>query len=689
VHGKHGAVLSSPRSVEACKRQGILPEELLYRSKDQTAKVYAAEELDEKNLQIRFEHMEKRRQEKMRIVVEERLRLVEMEKAGLDIYGRGGGARASQKGGTTAGLLEREANMIAKMKKNQQKEVEQMLEYETKMQLIRQKNEEKCQKQVEKELKRKKEVEDHRREAEEKRLKYEEEKKQKVEEAEAERRRAEQEHFTKEKLTEEELRRKELARKKESKEKEEQLKKKQQQLKEETQKILERQKQEVLARKREMELKEGERKQKADEEKRLRHERAVAIQEEHERKINETKVKTEEMTKIRKKQYDEKEKVAQEKKLIFEKTKEELANRNAAVFKKKEEKIEKAKETTQTLLVQKKEEYFDKLKKNEEKKKLLEMTMKAEMERKREEELQLERKRQEILKNNVANLEDRKNKLLKGSEEKEQKIKSVNERKEEERKLRNNLEQIKKIEKLENVKRNERKKEYERQQLWAKILDENGKIDDLKSEKNKLMKEKMEVKIKIDKDKEILAQKFQLVKEGKLDPASLGVGSDTDHPTAAAVHRSSSQANQKMRNQPGQPKNLVRESSQPRVTFKEEKVSGDQSAPTGLPKQPIKGAKSVKDKEKGTGKFQVKEGENLAGASKRLKDVQGREILKVLEEESNEENKRETELSLVTDPMERKRLSKIHGVQKAKAKERINAIMKKHEDELEELKGKF
>ena len=70
IHRKRKPLLNSPRSLEACKKQGIRPEELSFLSKEAIASKFHHEHLDEANLNLRFLRVEERRKEKMRIVVE-------------------------------------------------------------------------------------------------------------------------------------------------------------------------------------------------------------------------------------------------------------------------------------------------------------------------------------------------------------------------------------------------------------------------------------------------------------------------------------------------------------------------------------------------------------------------------------------------------------------------------------------
>lgn len=61
--------INTPRSLEACKRQGIEPNELYYISKAEVAK--QDKTANKKIIEIRYEHFEEKRKEKVRILLEE------------------------------------------------------------------------------------------------------------------------------------------------------------------------------------------------------------------------------------------------------------------------------------------------------------------------------------------------------------------------------------------------------------------------------------------------------------------------------------------------------------------------------------------------------------------------------------------------------------------------------------------
>ena len=68
-----------------------------------------AENLDDKNLEYRHEYLEKRRRKKCKECVEERNNLIEMEKAGMDIFNphtfNNSGFNKSQHGSSNGGSM--------------------------------------------------------------------------------------------------------------------------------------------------------------------------------------------------------------------------------------------------------------------------------------------------------------------------------------------------------------------------------------------------------------------------------------------------------------------------------------------------------------------------------------------------------------------------------------------------------
>ena len=63
-------IFQSPRSIEACRRQGIHPKELISRSTDEIKTLYKERDIDKGTIEQRARHFEERRKEKIKILIE-------------------------------------------------------------------------------------------------------------------------------------------------------------------------------------------------------------------------------------------------------------------------------------------------------------------------------------------------------------------------------------------------------------------------------------------------------------------------------------------------------------------------------------------------------------------------------------------------------------------------------------------
>lgn len=70
--GRSRPILNSPRSMEACKRQGIDPSELITKTVEEIKRIYKDGMNDKKSLEIKMQHYESRRKNKLEVVRKER-----------------------------------------------------------------------------------------------------------------------------------------------------------------------------------------------------------------------------------------------------------------------------------------------------------------------------------------------------------------------------------------------------------------------------------------------------------------------------------------------------------------------------------------------------------------------------------------------------------------------------------------
>jgi hypothetical protein len=77
-------IINSPRSLEACLRQGIKPKDLLTISKEQIKAFFGKEKkLNEKEFETFNQHFEERRKKKIQMLLQVREEIMEEERLGL------------------------------------------------------------------------------------------------------------------------------------------------------------------------------------------------------------------------------------------------------------------------------------------------------------------------------------------------------------------------------------------------------------------------------------------------------------------------------------------------------------------------------------------------------------------------------------------------------------------------------
>ena len=71
--------MKSPRSLKACKLQGIDPSELLQKSYNEIQEIFKGKKFDKETLELQFKHYEDKRKEKIKVLLEERAEIIKNE----------------------------------------------------------------------------------------------------------------------------------------------------------------------------------------------------------------------------------------------------------------------------------------------------------------------------------------------------------------------------------------------------------------------------------------------------------------------------------------------------------------------------------------------------------------------------------------------------------------------------------
>lgn len=156
--------INSPRSLEACRRQGIDPGELFVLKKAQIKK--ANKGAHPKVLELRTQHYEEKRKEKIRILTEEREAVIQDEDNDVILFDKTSGhfksvhrsmMTSASNFANESVILDREKKQMEAMQKKQKKELDQMMQNKKLME----EREEKQNKKIEKdrEIQRKRQAE--------------------------------------------------------------------------------------------------------------------------------------------------------------------------------------------------------------------------------------------------------------------------------------------------------------------------------------------------------------------------------------------------------------------------------------------------------------------------------------------------------------------------------------------------
>lgn len=250
-------LLTSPRSLEACLRQGLEPEELIFRYFDSFAEQNVAADLQE----IRWKHYERKRLEKLAQVREERQRLVAIgwqppppKKGGAKSLNTSamtdGNDTADDHEKSTAALKEQRA--IESMKARRQQELEQMVAYELKLSSVAEEQERALEIERQKEAQRQREATKRQKVWEEMQRAKEVQKARDEERQERHRKRLAQEEFEKEQARKREADRQEKERIAKARLREAQAKEAREEQKRQTEAIIEEQMRQVEIRRQQM-----------------------------------------------------------------------------------------------------------------------------------------------------------------------------------------------------------------------------------------------------------------------------------------------------------------------------------------------------------------------------------------------------------------------------------------------------
>lgn len=230
---------------------------------------------------------------------------------------------------------------------------------------------------------------------------------------------------------------------------------------------------------------------------------------------------------------------------------------------------------------------------------------------------------------------------------------------------------LKRKDREEEVIRQQRIQEYERQLVLQKIKEDDEKTKKVYEEKEKLIEARQEIKRQMEKKKERLMKEFVSIKT-KSNGAS--VNSETAFHSNSITRVANSEAYTPRLSTSNKPK---------KKKFKTRAKTSDRSDYTSSLNEPVSLDPSPKKSS-----YRQSNQERAQSEIENLKKRHNVELRQRLEIEQDKERERGQILDAIADDKERKRLDKIFGVERAKASQALMEIIKRFEHEVENTKKK-
>eukprot|EP00743_Colponemidia_sp_Colp-15_P004376 GILK01004719.1.p1 GENE.GILK01004719.1~~GILK01004719.1.p1 ORF type:complete len:797 (-),score=226.44 GILK01004719.1:158-2548(-) len=744
--------LTSPRSLEACRRQGIDPQELLCLPPEafvQKGETRVASSV----LQQRWEHNENRRKEKMRMLLDERDKVMSEERDGTWMASKSVKHAWNTSNGDSISMMERERRHLEKLQLRQKQEIQQMLEYEIRMAQIREVNEQKVEGQRQREEERRKEIEAKRREEDQRKHEKEQERLRRQQEEEERRRTLQSKSFEEDQRRKQIEMEREKERRREARQREIERAQKQEEARRATDSILQTQAMAAKEKERQLQEKEKIRTEQMEEARRRRLAEAAQIRQKTEERVQAALEAQKELEREAQRRFEEKQRQSEEKKRQFD----------AARAQEREEARRKAEEKAQELArIQKLAEdieakkRFDTLEKErlaEERKsqKQKELDRQARMKQMADEEK--ERQRLAVKEKNDAMERMRVEQFEEKKRQQESMMQAAERVKEKELQARREAALLLKKERQEAVDRLQRVKEFERDKVLDRLQQADERAKAVAKQRYDMVQERQKIRQDADRRKQQVLDVFaKMKKTGRLEmPKGLDLDIDLEdlkrsvatkfdrgsrsgsldgRQTSFSAHSSqqltgrgeggSSQYTPRATSAPPRrPQNSMPvpppTSSHPAkgyasnsavnrpstaaqgvVTEEEEVVSGPSRVmakdvevsksnsvphpPSAIPKRAPAMRKNKQTKQPSQrSQVTAEEAQTRIDAMRRQQNI---ELLEILKDEQRKETDREHILAKVDNPLERRRLEKIFGVERAEASDKIMQITETHEKEL-------
>jgi hypothetical protein len=510
--------VNSPRSLEAMGKLGYTLEELSYVSfKDYLIKHPELRALPKDVQKSRYDFLESKRQNKIDLAKQERQKILKEEDNRSDSLERKsgdlGGSKfvTSQESQIGATAINNDLKALERLKKKQEMELLNMVQFELKAKLMQKENEEKMRVQREKELRHKHQVEMHRKAEEEQKRKKELERQEKQKKEEEEQMKRDQErYFLEQKKGKEEMERERL-RMREARIKQENEKKKQEEFRLQIEKIINDSQRQAEARQLKLLEKDRERREALEKKRldqvKLNQQKQVTKQQQIEHNMKNLDEKLAEQRNL----YLKKEHQNEEKKHQFETMREMAFKSRKDKNEQRNQEIKKVLEKNQEQEQKKVDEYNKKQQIIQQKKQELEVSQISEHKKKIEKMNERDNHIKATLRNNEDLENQKKEYILTKIKERDDMVQRMQMMKERENMEKSESRVIKRYEKDEALKRLSNIQDFEKSRTLGKIYEKNHRIEEFKQQRGVIADKKRFAHDEVNRKKAEYQAKFDSI----------------------------------------------------------------------------------------------------------------------------------------------------------------------------------
>lgn len=508
---------ATPRLLEACRRQGIEPAELERPEKGYFRRLLgkgAPKEI----VRMHKEHYEERREEKMRLVLEERKRILQDSPTSQQLS-------SSPLPDSNQFLLSHERQKLDALRRRQEIEFQQIQQHEELQEAIRLRLEAKAAHALDQQRRYQETVEGNRRNAEERRLREEERKRRLEEEREAEIREIKEQHFRQEqrKLKADAAKAKLL--KRIARIKDEETKRKQEELQAQTERILNEQREVVEVKRREMEFRDRQRlKALASRMKRLKA-RNEAKRRSKEAKLQTAKANLAAILSSQRQEYEEKQAESEHRRLEFEHRRKLLHRQSALKAAYKQAKIAQILTQSEQIEAEKQAEYRARMDRAEAKQRELAAIAENERRIKAEIDQEKEQERLQVLQKNAVLEAEKKAEFLLRQKEIEEQVAAFRQKQAWELRLQQEKQRLLQQDRREEVERVRKIREYHKEKTLERLKTEDLRSARVMEAKQTLISMRIQLRREIDRQKEEMLREFEARKRRSAGSSRTGEAS--------------------------------------------------------------------------------------------------------------------------------------------------------------------